>query len=97
MALTYTVSVHSNGRIWPQHSGGLKEGVCVLNLPQQSASAGAPRTTSNFTTLAYDDKAEHLAGVDSLGHVFCFNLRSNRVCKLETAGVGTGHSRPQLN
>lgn len=85
MALHYTVTP-ANGRIWPvkpaEGAGGL---VCVLQLSASKVdSAVRPQS---FTAAAYDDRAEHLAGVDSLGNVYAFNLKCNRTCKLETAGT----------
>ncbi|KAF5832681.1 hypothetical protein DUNSADRAFT_11362, partial [Dunaliella salina] len=82
MALCYTITP-ANGRIWPVEPAEKDALVSVLSLPASKVGVRA----QNFTAIAYDDKAEHLAGVDNLGNVYSFNLKANRVCKLETAGT----------
>eukprot|EP00983_Pelagomonas_calceolata_P088999 1157266-Pelagomonas_calceolata.AAC.2 len=85
MALCYTITP-ANGRIWSVERPVEKDAlVCVLAQPASKVNQGL--RAQSFTAVAYDDKAEHLAGADNLGNVYSFNLKANRVCKLETAGT----------
>ena len=86
--MAYTVTP-ANGRIFPV--SGCNKGdsgqILVLQAPKAGTGARSAVSSNDFTTIAFDDKAEHLAGVDGNGNVYSFNLRMNRVQKLETAGV----------
>jgi len=86
MALHYTITPR-NGQIWPVRpvERGGDSLVCVLTQPASKVNQAV--RPQSFTTVAYDEKAEHLAGVDTSGNVYSFNLKANRTCKLETAGT----------
>ena len=87
--LHYTQCVtldHSGGRIWSKKPKVAITGLLtVLQTPSSNVSSAV--RSSEFTSVVFDSKADHLATTDSRGNVYVFSIKQNRYMRIDKAGA----------
>lgn len=94
----HSVTLHgTNGRIWTKKPIVGANGLATVFCTASSKVAENIRPLE-FSCVAFDQKAEYLAAVDTKGNVYVFNIPQNRYVRLDRAGYpGTAACFSTLN